>query len=58
MRVRAICTHYHEHYRKEGQEFPHEGPLYEHIVPVEEELEEKQPQHAKPVKSKGSKPVE
>jgi hypothetical protein len=32
--VRSTCNHYHNTYRKEGEEFEHSGPLYEHIEPV------------------------
>jgi hypothetical protein len=55
MLVRSLCDHYNKQYRREGEEFEYSGPPYEHIEPVEQ-AEEKQP--AKPVKSKGSKPVD
>lgn len=35
MRVKSLCTHYTDQLRKEGEEFEHSGPLYEHIEPVE-----------------------
>jgi hypothetical protein len=37
MQVRSLCNHYNGTYRKEGEEFEHSGPLYEHIEPVEQE---------------------
>ena len=55
MLVRATCTHYNKTFRREGDEFEHEGPLYEHIEPVEQ-LEEKQPEKpVKPSNSRGGK---
>jgi hypothetical protein len=41
MRVRSVCNHYHRTYRKEGEEFEHTGPLYEHVEPVEPEPSKK-----------------
>jgi hypothetical protein len=35
MLVRSLCNHYRNGYRKEGEEFKHTGPLYEHIEPVD-----------------------
>jgi hypothetical protein len=50
MLVRATCTHFNKTYRKEGAEFEYDGPLYEHIEPVEE-LDEELP--VKPRKTRG-----
>jgi hypothetical protein len=36
MLVRSLCKHFDTELREEGEEFEHSGPLYEHIVPVEE----------------------
>jgi hypothetical protein len=36
MRVRSLCKHYDTQLREEGEEWEHSGPLYEHIVPVDE----------------------
>lgn len=41
MLVRAICDHFHETLRREGEEFDHPGPLYKHVVPVEPEQPKK-----------------
>lgn len=35
MLVRSLCRHYDTSFREENEEFEHNGPLYEHIVPVE-----------------------
>ena len=37
MWVRSLCKHYDTEYREEGEEWEHSGPLYEHIVAVDEE---------------------
>ena len=34
MLVVALCDHFTDQYRTEGEEFEHSGPLYEHIKPV------------------------
>jgi hypothetical protein len=36
MLVRSLCKHNDTSFREEGEEFEHNGPLYEHIVPVDE----------------------
>ena len=41
MLVRAIRTHYHGVYRKEGDEFDWDGPLYIHIEAVKQAQPEK-----------------
>ncbi len=34
--VRSLCKHYDTQFREEGEVFEHNGPLYEHVVAVEE----------------------
>lgn len=44
MLVRSLRDHYHDFYRKEGEEFEFAGPLYENIEavkPAESEKPEK-----------------
>lgn len=43
MLVRSLRTHFHDAYRKEGEEFEHSGPLYRHIEPVTEPAPEPEP---------------
>ena len=66
MRVRSRCNHFHNSYRKEGEEFEHEGPLYKHVEPVEQleeeqseddQLEEKQPEEDQSEDKQTVKPV-
>jgi len=54
MLVRSLCRHYDTEFREEGEQWEHSGPLYEHIVPVEEETEP--PQKGEPL-SRQQKPA-
>ena len=42
MLVRSLCKHYTDQVREEGEKWEHSGPLYEHIVAVDEETEPEQ----------------
>lgn len=53
MLVRSLCKHYDTQFREEGEEFEHSGPLYEHIVPVDES---EAPQKGEPL-SRQQKPA-
>jgi hypothetical protein len=48
MLVRAKVTHFRNSLRKEGDEFEHSGPLYEHIEPAEPVEKERPNKQAKP----------
>ena len=48
MWVRAICTHFDKHFHREGDEWEHSGPLYEHIVQAEKADDEPTSRQQKP----------
>lgn len=37
MQVRSLCRHFDTSLREEGEVFEHNGPLYEHVVPIDED---------------------